>query len=57
MEDLNKLVGKGKLKSLLREAFIAGGRYYLKSFGRGNIPKKDIGEVVDFDRWYKEQKL
>lgn len=40
---------KGKLKKLLRDAFIAGGRYYIK----GHIPVK-IGKTQDFDRWYSE---
>jgi len=53
--DLEKLVGKGKLKKHMREAFLAGGRYYLKTFGRGDIPKKDLGEVEDFDTWFNKQ--
>ena len=53
--DLEKLVGKGKLKKLLNFAFIAGGRYYLKKFGRGDINKKDIGEIEDFETWYRKQ--
>ena len=42
-------IGKGKLKGLLREAFISGGRYYIK----GHI-KENIGKVMDFDTWYNE---
>jgi len=55
--DIEKALAKGRMKSILREAFIAGGRYYLKNFGRGDIPKKDIGEVEDFDTWYNKQYL
>lgn len=43
-------IGKGKLKSMLREAFIAGGRYYVKHHIR-----HDIGKVESFDVWYKNQ--
>lgn len=38
---------KSKLKSLLREAFIAGGRYYIKEY----IPM-NIGQTEGFDSWY-----
>ena len=38
---------KGKLKSLLREAFIAGGRYYIKPHINENI-----GKTEGFDSWY-----
>lgn len=38
---------KSKLKSLLREAFIAGGRYYIKPH-----IKENIGKTEDFDSWY-----
>lgn len=46
----NMEIGKGKLKSMLREAFIAGGRYYVKHHIR-----HDIGKVESFDVWYKNQ--
>lgn len=42
-------ITKGKLKGLLRESFISGGRYYIK----GHI-KENIGKVIDFDTWYNE---
>jgi len=42
-------IGKGKLKGLLRDAFIGGGRFYIKGY-----IKEDIGKVLDFDSWYKD---
>ena len=40
---------KGKLKKLLRDAYIEGGRYYIK----GHIPH-DIGKPKNFDEWYND---
>ena len=40
-------IAKGKLKGILREAYIEGGRYYIK----GHI-KHDIGNPKSFDEWY-----
>ena len=54
--DLQKALQKGLQKNQLRKAFEAGGKYYLKEFGRGNIPKKNIGDIVDFEDWYNKQK-
>lgn len=43
-------IAKGKLKSLLREAYIEGGRYYIK----GHM-KHNIGKPKSFDIWYNEK--
>ena len=42
-------ISKGKLKSLLRDAYISGGRYYIKP----HIDLK-IGKTENFDEWYSE---
>lgn len=50
-------IGKGKLKSLLRLAYMAGGRYYSKPHIKDEEARKAIGKTQSFDAWYKSQNL
>jgi hypothetical protein len=53
-QKINKMK-KGKLKSLLRESYVTGGRFYLKNIKF--IPDDvKLEGVKSFDAWYAEKK-
>ena len=49
-------IGRGKLKGLLRDAFIEGGRYYIQATTDSDIGKH-IGRALNFDEWYMKCEL